>query len=285
MTSSPRIKSAREHGLDVADSAALPACPDCGTAMAVRPLRYGDDVDGLMWRCRRELVCTGTRRIRDPLVIQPTADSSTHAIFEWERSRDRRGWSGPSTAAEQTSGRGLFGKLGRAINRPTNNNASPSQPAAVRPTNSDSPLAGLIDYGYVVLDDRLLAGARAVVDHVVVGPTGIFVVDRKPWVGQISAGAEQVYVEGRQRTGATDDVTRVAAGLEDVLGYELKPIGTHVQSVITFDGASNRLFEATLGKIALTGTRSLAKTVRAGRASLGPETVVRLALAADRLLG
>jgi hypothetical protein len=284
MSTSQRIESARDHALDVHESAALaPACPVCGTAMAVRPLRHGDDVDGLMWRCRRELVCTGTRRIRDPLVIEPTADSSTHAIFEWERSRDRRGWSGPATTTEQPASKGLFGKLGRAINRPTNT-AQPNQTAAVRPTNSDSPLAGLVDYGYVVLDDRMLASARAVVDHVVVGPTGIFVVDRKPWTGQISAGAEQIYVDGRQRTGATDDVTRATAALEDALGYELKPIGTHVQPVITFEGASNRLFEATLGKIALTGTRSLAKTVRAGQASLGPETVVRLALAADRVL-
>jgi hypothetical protein len=284
MSSSQRIESARDHALDVHESVALaPACPVCGTAMIVRPLRHGDDVDGLMWRCSRELVCTGTRRIRDPLVIQPAADSSTHAIFEWERSRDRRGWSAPATANEKTSSNGLLGRFGRAINRPTSS-AQPNQTATVRPTNGNSPLAGLVDYGYVVLDDRLLASARMVVDHVVVGPTGIFVVDRKPWVGQISAGAEQVYVDGRQRTGATDDVTRAAAALEDVLGYELKPIGTHVQPVITFDGASNRLFEATLGKIALTGTRSLAKTVRGGTASLGPETVVRLALAADRLL-
>jgi Nuclease-related domain len=255
--------------------------------MAVRPLRHGDDVDGLLWRCRRELVCNGTRRIRDPLVIQPTADSSTHAIFEWERSRDRRGWSGSESDAQPAgSGGGLFGRLGRAISRPT---SSPSARAANNPgagaaRSSNSTLSGLIDYGYVILDDRRVSSARAEIDHVVVGPTGIFVVDHKPWTGQISAGAEQVYVDGRQRTGATDTALRAAAAVEDVLGHELKPVGAHVQAVISFDGASNRLFEATLGKINLTGSRSLAKAIRAGQASLGPETVIRLALAADRLL-
>ena len=283
MSSSQRIETANGH---VPDSTALaPACPVCGTAMAVRPLRHGDDVDGLMWRCRRELVCTGTRRIRDPLVIQPTPDSSTHAIFEWERSRDRRGWSGPEPAAPAPgTGRGLFGRFGRAMSRPT---VSPpprsGSPANVRPS-AVSPLAGLIDHGYVVLDDRRVASARAEVDHLVVGPTGIFVVDRKPWGGQISAGAEQVYVDGRQRTGATDVVLRATAAVEDALGYELKPLGVHVQPVLSFDGASNRLFEATLGKISLSGGRSLAKTIRAGQASLGPETIIRLALAADRVL-
>jgi hypothetical protein len=253
--------------------------------MAVRPLRHGDDVDGLVWRCRREMVCNGTRRIRDPLTIQPTADSSTHAIFEWERSRDRRGWSGPEVDAQaQASGRGLFGRLGRAMSRPGASPNTRTASASGTAQSADSTLGALIDYGFVVLDDRRVFSARADIDHVVVGPTGIFVVDHKPWTGQISAGAEQVYVDGRQRTGATDTVLRAAAAVEDVLAYELKPVGAHVQAVISFDGASNRLFEATLGKINLTGSRSLAKAIRAGQASLGPETVIRLALAADRHL-
>jgi hypothetical protein len=257
--------------------------------MAVRALRHGDDVDGLLWRCRRELICSGTRRIRDPLVIEPMPDSSTYAIFEWERSRDRRGWSAPSTPANPAQGRGLLGRFGRAISRPTNSPAysqtsSPTTVPLASRNASDSPLTGLIDYGYVVLDDRRVSSARATVDHLVVGPTGVFVIDRNSWGGQISAGSEQIYVDGRQRTGATDGVTRATSAVEDVLGHELKPMGAHAQSIITFDSASNRLFEATLGKISLCGSRSLAKTIRAGKESLGPETVVRLALAADRLL-
>ena len=250
--------------------------------MVIRPLRHGDDVDGLVWRCRRELICSGSRRIRDPLVVQPMADASTQAIFEWERSRDRRGWNGPSTQmATPSGGRRFFGLLGRAMPRPTTRRVAGRASAVAQ---ADGPLAGLIDHGYVVLDDRHVATARAPVDHLVIGPTGVFVVDRKTWPGQISASNENVYVDGRLRTGATDAVLRATAAVEDVLAHELRPLGATVRPVISFDSASSARFEATIGKIALCGARSLGKVIRTGPPTLGPETVVRLSLAADRLL-
>jgi hypothetical protein len=253
--------------------------------MVVRPMRHGDEVNGLLWRCRRELICAGSRRIRDPLVIQPMADASTYAIFEWERSLDRKGWNGPSTqpdAGEQARG----GRLGGLFGRGRSSGAAEARPVHRTPANAytESPLAALIEYGYVVLDDRVVSMAHTGVDHVVIGPTGVFVVDRKTWLGQISASSEQIYVDGRQRTGATDDVLRATAAVDNVLSHEFKPLGVAARPVIAFDGASNPRYEAKLGKIELCGGRSVAKVLRSGEQMLGPETVVRLALAADRLL-
>lgn len=251
--------------------------------MVVRALRHGDQVDGLFWGCRRPLVCNGTRRIRDPLVIQATADASTQAIFEWERSRDRRGWVGG--AEDESSigggGRGLFGRFGRQVSRPTN---SPPPSAAFAGRQDASPLGALADYGYVILDGRHVASAHAAVDHLVVGPSGVFVVDRQSWTGQISTSADAVYVDGRQRTGATDAVLRATSAVEQALGHELKPLGAQVHPVISFDGATNRGFEGTIGKVLLATARSVTKVIRAGQPALGPETVIRFSLAADRLL-
>lgn len=250
--------------------------------MVVRALRHGDEVDGLFWGCLRPLVCNGTRRIRDPLVIEPTADASTQAIFEWERSRDRRGWvGGVEQTANASGGTGLLGRFGRAVSRPTNTSA-PSASYAVPATKG--PLDALTDYGFVVLHRRLVASAHAVVDHLVVGPSGVFVVDQKDWPGQISVSVDTVYVDGRLRVGATDSVLRATAAVEQVLGHELKPLGTGVRPVIAVDLATNRGFEATVGKVSIAAMRSIAKVIRAGQPTLGPETVVRLALAADRLL-
>lgn len=286
MASSQRIETVGQRALE--GQALAPACPDCGGTMVVRPMRHGDEVNGLMWRCRRELICAGSRRIRDPLVIQPMADASTYAIFEWERSLDRRGWNGPSSPAVSApparGGRlgGLFGR-GRSSD---SGSGGVAQPVHRTPSHAyaDSPLAPLIEYGYVVLDDRVVSSAHARVDQLVIGPTGVYVVDRKEWLGQISAGSDQVYVDGRQRTGATDDVLRAVAAVDAVLAHEFKPLGVAAHPVIAFDGASNTRFEARLGKIDLAGGRSVAKLLRSGEAALGPETVVRLALAADRLL-
>lgn len=254
--------------------------------MIVRAHRHGDEVDGLYWGCRTPLVCSGTRRIRDPLVIQPTADASTTAIFEWERSRDRRGWVSPERTAGADRG-GLFGRLGRGLRRPNSTRqssagAGPSATAAAQTVPSG--LQSLVDFGFVVLDNRSVMSARALVDHLVVGPTGIFVVDQKPWPGQMSVSGEHLYVDGRMRTGVTDDVTRATAAVQDILGHELKPFGAQVRSVIVFDSATNPSFEATIGKVAMAARRSAAKVIRTGQPTLGPETVVRLALAADRLL-
>jgi hypothetical protein len=256
--------------------------------MVVRAQRHGNDVNSLYWGCRRPLVCDGARRIRDPLVIQPTADASTMAIFEWERSRDRRGWVSPEQPAA-VNRRGIFERLGRGVRRTapapasTRTARTPQTQAGVRPTGAGS-LESLVDYGFVVLDRRHVVRARARVDRLVVGPTGVFVVDQKPWPGQISTSAENVYVDGRLRTGVTDDVTRSTAAVQDILGHELKPVGATVHSLILFDSATNPSFEATIGKVALAARRSVAKVIRAGQPTLGPETVVRLALAADRLL-
>jgi len=225
------------------------------------------------------LVCNGTRRIRDPLVIQPMADASTMAIFEWERSRDRRGWVGGDDQPQTAASSGLRGRFGRAVS------GSSNRPQAQAPAaTSDSPLDSLTDHGFVVLHDRSVASAHVAVDHLVVGPTGVFVVDRNTWPGQISTSSDSVYIDGRMRTGATDQILRATAAVEQVLSHELKPLGTGVRSVISIDLATNRGFEATVGKVALAANRSVARAIRAGQPTFGPETVVRLALAADRLL-
>ena len=282
MSSSQRIEAttaqtASEIGL-------APRCPQCGGAMIVRAQRHGDEVDGLYWGCRRPLVCSGMRRIRDPLVIQPTADASTTAIYEWERSRDRRGWVSPDRPASPGRG-GLLGRFSRGL-RPSTGRASSATRAGPTAAGQTTPsgLQSLIEYGFVILDNRSVISARASVDHLVVGPTGIFVIDQKPWPGQMSVSGDHVYVDGRMRTGVTDDVTRATAAVQDILGHELKPVGAQVRPLIVFDSATNPSFEAAIGKVALAARRSAAKVIRTGQPTLGPETVVRLALAADRLL-
>jgi hypothetical protein len=281
MASSQRIETTTAQA--ASELGFVPHCPVCGGAMVVRAQRHGDEVTGLYWGCRKPLVCSGTRRIRDPLVIQPMADASSMAIFEWERSRDRRGWIDGEEAAPARGG--LFGRLGRAISRPAPPPARHADFAVPTGTGTgEGALDGLIDYGFIVLDGRSVASARAVMDHLVVGPSGMFVVDGKSWPGQISCSADAVYIDGRQRTGATDNVLRATAAVEQVLGHELKGLGTTVHPVITIDLATNRNFEGNVGKVALATSRSVQKVIRAGAPTLGPETVVRLALAADRLL-
>jgi hypothetical protein len=92
-------------------------------------------------------------------------------------------------------------------------------------------------------------------------------------------------VDGRQRVGATDDVLRAAHAFGQTLDYELKPLGIVVRPAVLFERATHRSFEAEIDKVLIGGSRALPKLIRGrGEPLLGPETIVRLAVSADRLL-
>jgi hypothetical protein len=260
----------------------MPACPQCGSTMIVRAQWHGGHVQGLSWVCRRAPGCEGTRRIRRPDEIRPlNHDASTQAIFDWESSRDQR--LVPRREPRAATHSGLGGALGRLFARPT---ATPDyEDDAPASDVSMGYFDGLVELGFVVLDDRALPSARVAIDDLLIGPSGVFVVERKAWAGHVATAAETIYVDGRQRLGATDNVLRATAALEQTLAHELKPVGATVRSALLFENATNKTVEVTVGKVLVGGTRGLPKLIRgAAEPTLGPETIVRLALAADRLL-
>jgi hypothetical protein len=247
--------------------------------MVVRAQWHNGRVNGLQWACRRAPGCEGTRRIRSPEAIQPIAyDASAQAIFDWESAHDRRPVYRRDMAQPASSNGGLRGFFGRVLSR-QEEEAEPIGPG------SAGYFDGLVEHGFVILEERSLPAAHAAVDNLVIGPSGLYVVERKPWPGQISTSADAIFVDGRQRMGATDQVVRAAAVLSETLDYELKPLGVGVQPALLFENAANKLFEGVVGKVLVGGSRGLPKHIR-GTAEpvLGPETIVRLALAADRLL-
>jgi hypothetical protein len=44
--------------------------------------------------------------------------------------------------------------------------------------------------GYVVLHDLAMPGSPANVDHLVIGPSGVFVIDSKQWTGNVDLGPD-----------------------------------------------------------------------------------------------
>jgi hypothetical protein len=44
--------------------------------------------------------------------------------------------------------------------------------------------------GFVVFHDLAVPGSLANVDHLAIGPTGIFVIDSKQWTGSVHQGAD-----------------------------------------------------------------------------------------------
>jgi hypothetical protein len=51
-------------------------------------------------------------------------------------------------------------------------------------------LERLTGEGYVVFHDLAVPGSAANVDHLVIGPTGVFVIDSKQWTGSVHQGSD-----------------------------------------------------------------------------------------------
>jgi hypothetical protein len=60
--------------------------------------------------------------------------------------------------------------------------------------------------GVAVLNDRRIPGTRANIDHLVVGPAGVTVIDTKNYTGEVRVRRGKLWVKGRNRTKLVDGV-------------------------------------------------------------------------------
>jgi hypothetical protein len=85
--------------------------------------------------------------------------------------------------------------------------------------------------GYVVFHDVAVPGSPANVDHLVIGPTGVFVIDSKQWTGSVHQGVDGLAWHNHYRLDRT---------LETV-GWEAERVGrllgTHAHPLLCVHGA------------------------------------------------
>lgn len=134
-----------------------------------------------------------------------------------------------------------------------------------------------------VLHDLRIRGSRANVDHVVVGPTGVFVVESKRMRGKLRVRGDEVFIGGRRR-GMVEQVRREVAAVETVLNAA--GIGAPVKPILFIQEADPPWF---LGRpagipIVLSG-RKLLKHITSGAQILTAAEVDRAAEAFSHRLG
>lgn len=96
--------------------------------------------------------------------------------------------------------------------------------------------------GVEVLHDRLVPGSRANIDHIAIGPSGVFVIDAKKYTGQVEARDvgglfrtdERLYVNSRDRTKVVDGVLRQVDVVRSALGEDFADV--EVRGVLCFVG-------------------------------------------------
>ena len=89
-------------------------------------------------------------------------------------------------------------------------------------------LSGLSDE-YLLLNDVMLPGARGNIDHVLVGPTGVFVFETKNYSGKYVCYGDRWFLQGRRQKYDVKSVSVQAKNNADTLGELLHTSGFTVQ--------------------------------------------------------
>ena len=90
-------------------------------------------------------------------------------------------------------------------------------------------LEKLLSEAGVVLHDRQVPGRRINIDHIVIGPAGVFVVDTKSYKGKVErrtvgpwrSREPHLYIGGRDRTNLLEGVAEQAAHVRQRLDVEI----------------------------------------------------------------
>ena len=88
--------------------------------------------------------------------------------------------------------------------------------------------------GYQVFHDLAMPGSPANLDHLVVGPSGVFVIDSKQWTGQVHQSSDGLIWHNHYRLDRTLATIRwQALTLGHLLGVPVAPLicvhGAHIQ--------------------------------------------------------
>jgi nuclease-like protein len=146
-------------------------------------------------------------------------------------------------------------------------------------------LESLVAAGFRVLHDRKIPGARSAnIDHIVIGPPGIYVVETKSYKGSLQIRGDEVFVAGRLKNGWIDEVNREAAAVRTVLADQVAANGWTVTPIICVHRADLPWFRSEVQGVRIVSGKDLVKWLRKADPIISPTEVERLAdLAAARL--
>jgi hypothetical protein len=135
-------------------------------------------------------------------------------------------------------------------------------------------LARLEQHGWVVLHDLAVPGSRANLDHLLIGPPGIFVIDSKRYRGRVWLDPDGSLWHGRYPLAAS---LRAAAFEADRAAAVLNAPGVPTLAVLAIHGASVSWGELVAGGVPVLAAGRLLAALRALPGVLTPGQVAELA--------
>ena len=138
-------------------------------------------------------------------------------------------------------------------------------------------LDGLAEAGFVVLHDRRVPGYGGNLDHVAVGPTGVWVIETKSLTGKVEIDGDSVRIRGYRQDRIVDQVYREATAVQAALHDLLDPLQLTARPVICLHRTELPWFNKTVRGVRLASGRQLVRLLRSGEPGLSPEQVQTLA--------
>src|SRR5918993_1219559 len=135
-------------------------------------------------------------------------------------------------------------------------------------------LAGLERHGWAVLHDLAVAGSRANLDHLVIGPAGVFVIDSKQYRGRLQLDGSGRLWHGRYPLAPT---LRAVSFEADQAAQVLPDSGVAVLPVVAVHGAQVPWGKVVTDGVPVLPARRLPSMLRALPPALRPERVADLA--------
>lgn len=97
---------------------------------------------------------------------------------------------------------------------------------------------------YVLLNDLMLPDGRGNVDHLVIGPNGLFVIETKNYSGYVKCWADDWYVNGRKISSLSKQAKRNAIAIKNTLEAifaEHRTTLPYVHALLCFVNSRGRL--------------------------------------------
>jgi hypothetical protein len=138
--------------------------------------------------------------------------------------------------------------------------------------------------GYVILHDRLLPGLRTNIDHVAIGPAGVFVIETKNLRGKLTILGDKLFVGERTRTGVIDATYREALAVQVCLADRLNVLRHTVRPVLCIHRTAQLILDNEVQGVRVVSGPQLARFLRRLPTILDPEAVQELASVADTRL-
>lgn len=132
--------------------------------------------------------------------------------------------------------------------------------------------------GFRILHDRKIPGSRSAnIDHIVIGPPGIYVVETKSLGGSLQIRDDDVFVAGQRKTAMIDGVKREALAVQTALADEIAARGWMVSPVICVHRADLPVLRSEVAGVRIVSGRDLVTHLRKADPALSPADVERLA--------